>query len=81
MATIASIAAEFGAQPHEVAAFADLGQTPQDAELDAETEDMIREAWAMTPEYRTTAEVNRSEDLLMDGVAEILDGAGYDGLI
>ena len=43
--TIASLAAEYGAQPHELAAFADLGTMPQDAPLDEETVSMIRENW------------------------------------
>lgn len=50
MTTIASLAEEFGAQPYEVAAFADLGTTPQHEELDTDTEAMIREAWALARE-------------------------------
>jgi hypothetical protein len=45
MATITSLAVEFGAQPHEVAAFANLGDHPQDAELDPDIETAIRKAW------------------------------------
>lgn len=78
MATITSLAAEFNAQPYEVAAFADLGNMAEDAELDADTEAMIREAWAQTGDYVTTAEMNRREERVLDEVAEILDRAGYD---
>lgn len=80
MATIAGLAAELHAQPHEVAAFADLGSYPQDAELSAETEAMIREAWAMDPSVGelSTEEQNRAEDHVMDEVAHIVDRAGYD---
>lgn len=47
MTTITDLAREFDAQPYEVAAFADLGPDyTDDMELTAETEQMIREAWA-----------------------------------
>lgn len=49
MATIATLAQEFKTEPYVVAAFADLGTMSQQVELDAETEEMIREAWAMAP--------------------------------
>lgn len=48
--TIASLAREFNAQPYEVASFADLGDMDQSVPLDAETENMIREAWEMVPD-------------------------------
>lgn len=48
MASINSLAEEFGVQPHEVAAFADLGIFPQWAELDDDTIQAIREAWGTT---------------------------------
>ena len=50
MATINSLAAEFKCQPHEVAAFGDLGNFPQWQELDADVEAAIREAWALNPD-------------------------------
>jgi hypothetical protein len=49
--TIASLAAEFDAQPYEVAAFGDLGDFPQDVELDADTENAIREAWGTASDF------------------------------
>ena len=57
MTTIADLAAEFNAQPYEVAAFADLGRDYSDhGELTPETEQMIREAWNYVPEIVTTIE-------------------------
>lgn len=79
-ATIASLAADLNAQPHEVAAFANLGQTAQDAPLDAETETMIREAWAAAPQSDAidAASENRNEEAVLDALAEVVDSAGYD---
>lgn len=79
MTTIASLAQEFGAQPEEVAAFADLvWPYDQSAELDTETEEMIREAWSLAEVVVSAATANRDEDRLMDEVADIVDRAGYD---
>jgi hypothetical protein len=78
--TIASLAAEFNAQPHEVAAFADLGDTDQSAPLDEDTEAMIREAWAKAPvagSIDASAE-NRNTDAVLDALADVVDSAGYD---
>lgn len=78
--TLATLAAEFNAQPHEVAAFADLGQTAQDEPLDGDTEAMIREAWAAAPApggIDATAE-NRNTDAALDALADVVDSAGYD---
>lgn len=49
MTTIAELAREFGCEPHEVAAFADLGRVPDDTELGSATEAMIRETWIPAP--------------------------------
>lgn len=47
MSSIRELAHEFNAQPHEVAAFADLGWPYDETEpLDAEDEAFIRDAWA-----------------------------------
>lgn len=47
MTTIASLAREFRAQPHEVAEYAEFGVAHhQDEVLDPEDEAAIREAWA-----------------------------------
>ncbi|WP_157239479.1 hypothetical protein [Catenuloplanes japonicus] len=43
MTTIASLAAEYNMQPHEVQALADLNDTPQTAELDDTTETHLRD--------------------------------------
>ena len=77
MATINSLAAEFNAQPHEVAAFGDLGDLAHDAELNADTETMIREAWAAAPEpdFIDAVTENRREDAVLDEVAEVVDRA------
>lgn len=45
MTTIRELAHEFGAQPYEVAEFADLGTTPETEELCPWVAEMIREAW------------------------------------
>jgi hypothetical protein len=76
MTTIADLAHEFNAQPHEIAAFGDLGNMPQDAELDADTEAAIREAWDSVSAEMTTAEQNAAEDRVLEDVAEIIDGPG-----
>lgn len=48
MATIASLATEWNAQPFEVAEFFDLGRDYDErAELDAATEAEWREIWAI----------------------------------
>lgn len=47
MTTIAALASEFNAQPHELAAFLDLGTSySETAELDKATEAEYREMWA-----------------------------------
>lgn len=78
MTTIASLANELGCQPYELAAFADLGNMPQDQEIDREKEAMIREAWAQAPEGPVDARAeNLAEERVLDDVAEILDRSGY----
>lgn len=79
MTTIRDLAREFNAQPYEIAAFADLNRGyDETAELDTDTETMIREAWAAAPDYASTAEQNRRETAVLDELAHIVDRAGYD---
>lgn len=78
--TIASLAAEFSVQPHELAAFADLGAAPQDEPLPLDEEAMIREAWAAAPAPQcidARAE-NDNADRVLDAMADVVDRAGYD---
>ncbi len=82
MNTIASLAAELGAQPYEIAAFGDLGPMAYDVPLNPDDEDMIREAWASAPDSGIIDAVteNAAEDELMAAVADILytEGDRYD---
>lgn len=80
MTTIADLAREFGAQPHEIAAFADLGRDYSDtAELTPDTEAMIREAWAAAHEGPVdTATENRNEEAVLDELERVVEDAGYD---
>lgn len=82
MDTIASLAAQYGMRPHELAAFADLGQMRQDAPLSADTIEMIHEALAAAPEPQCLDAVteNADTDAVLDVFAELVDGAGYDDL-
>lgn len=45
MTSINDLAREFGAQPYEVAEFADLGRTGHDAPLSDEYVHFVRTAW------------------------------------
>ncbi len=78
--TIASLAVEFNAQPYEVAAFADLGDIPQDQPLSDEDAAMIREAWEIASDLAPvdTATENRQTDDVLFALAEVVFGAGYD---
>jgi hypothetical protein len=83
MDTIASLAAQYGMQPHELAAFADLGQTPQqDVALDDDVVLMIHEALACAPapQHIDAVTENADTDAVLDALAEVVDGAGYDDL-
>jgi len=80
MTTIESLAQEFSTQPYELRAFADdlldgLGDTD---EIPADAETTLREALAMVPAEMSTEQQNRAEDAVLDEVAEVVDGAGYD---
>jgi hypothetical protein len=82
MDTIASLAARYGMQPHELAAFADLGQMRQDAPLSADTIEMIHEALAAAPapQHIDAVTENADTDAVLDALADVVDGAGYDDL-
>jgi hypothetical protein len=82
MDTIASLAARYGMQPHELAAFADLGQMRQDVPLSADTVEMIHEALAAAPapQYIDAVTENADTDAVIGTLAELVDGAGYDDL-
>lgn len=79
MTSINALAAELGAQPHEVAAFADLdADASWTDDLDPDTEAMIRQAWAAAPDGVDVAAESRNEEAVLDDVREIVDRAGYD---
>lgn len=79
METIASLAAEFNAQPHEVASFADLGNIAQDAPLDAETVEMIREAWAQAPEVEMRADQQADAEVrLFAAIQDVFETSGWE---
>lgn len=79
MATVNSLAVEFSAQPHEVAAFADLGTVDHSVELDQDTESAIRAAWASVPIDTIDTEVeNQNEDAVLDALYGVIEDAGYD---
>lgn len=79
MTTIRDLADEFGAQPHEVAAFAALGHMPQDAPVSEDYVRIIREQWHSAPEGPVdTVTENRNADAVLFELAEVVDGADYD---
>lgn len=56
MTTINDLAREFGAQPYEVAEFADLGRTEHNAPLSEEYVHFVRRAWEIASEDRADKE-------------------------
>lgn len=77
MDTVNSLATELGAQPHEVAAFGDLGQIGYDTPLDEADVKAIRESWGPAPVELPEHVRNHQADRVLDDLAQIVDRAGY----
>lgn len=79
--SVNDLAHEFGAQPHEVATFGDLGDPPWDTPLDPDTEAMVREAWAAHPDPETgtpSGAPAAEPDLVAEAIERVPPGSTWE---